>query len=187
VFSDADIEHELPSSDALGDAGNIIMLNGDVGTYYLRTRVELAYIQGRIFDLLHSSRARKITATERQGRVSRCRSMLSDWYRKMPPGFRQDVVVDGLPRRSAQLIAALYNTYLLSLFILHGLHQESKSLVMRVRSHAFGSQDQEPIQRLHPYSDCQNPLPAAWADCVESSRACLKLFTAVGQTDYYVW
>jgi hypothetical protein len=187
VFSDADIEHELPCSDALGDAGNIFMLNGKVGVYYLRTRVELAYIQGRIFDLLHSPRARKITTTERQGRVSRCRDMLSDWYRKMPPGCQQGAVLDSLPRRSAQLIAALYNSYLLSLYILHGLHQESESLVMRVRSHAFGCQDQERSQRLHPYSDCENPLPSAWADCVESSRACLKLFTAAGQTDYYVW
>ncbi|KAI0415267.1 hypothetical protein F5X98DRAFT_346968 [Xylaria grammica] len=84
---------ELPGLGSKDRMGMLTSSTGGISVNYLRKRVELARIQGRVYDILYSRRSHLLTPDQRLNNISLVAHMLSEWRGTIPaellihPGF----------------------------------------------------------------------------------------------------
>ncbi|KAF5667353.1 transcriptional regulator [Fusarium denticulatum] len=189
---DEDIDISLPVLAPPDSVGLIWTQNGQVHFNYHRRRVELAYIQGKVYDLLYSNRSSKVTAQERQRRVSRLQCMLDQWYERIPNVFHIEHVAATVGPSQLVQMTKMHHAFLLTEVMIHGIYSHNAEWVKRISSFSratitcvgnlenrgFGAgkcQDQAP------------PLPEGWNHCVDVSRGCMKLFQEATPTECLIW
>ncbi|KAF4955580.1 hypothetical protein FGADI_4415 [Fusarium gaditjirri] len=118
---DEDIDISLPVLAPPDSVGLIWTQNGQVHFNYHRRRVELAYIQGKVYDLLYSNRSNKVTAQERQRRVSRLQSMVDQWYERIPTVFHIEHVAATVGPSQLVQMAKMHHAFLLTEVMIHAL------------------------------------------------------------------
>ncbi|KAF4503214.1 NADH oxidase [Fusarium agapanthi] len=118
---DEDIDISLPVLAPPDSVGLIWTQNGQVHFNYHRRRVELAYIQGKVYDLLYSNRSSKATAQERQRRVSRLQSMLDQWYERIPNVFHIEHVAATVGPSQLVQMTKMHHAFLLTEVMIHAL------------------------------------------------------------------
>ncbi|WQF89165.1 hypothetical protein CDEST_14179 [Colletotrichum destructivum] len=183
---DADIDLALPELYPNDGAGIIAAKNGSEFNFF-RARVELSHIAGKVYDLLYSTRARKVSRQESQSRVTRLEEMLESWYDKIPAEFRLDSVLQNIDALPAVHMSLVYHHYFVVVVMTHGIYSHDADWVHRISSYcrtAMRDLDGVPVAA----SLKQNaPLPDGWDKCVELSRRCMKLFAESPMTDCSIW
>ncbi|KAH8897892.1 hypothetical protein GQ53DRAFT_837647 [Thozetella sp. PMI_491] len=187
AFLDADIEHGLPEITPEDGAATLSSTSGTATMNFLHTWVHLAYVQGRIYDLLCTTQARRATAEEKRKRLSRVQGMLSRWRRSIPPEFDLDLLVGGQTGMQAQQILAMCYTHLMCHFIIYDINENHDFLVERIRTVTGGRVSVEDDDGDDPYHPITLATFTGWDMCVSLSRACLKASYATGDTDYFIW
>lgn len=189
---DHDIDVALPSQSPKDGAGLVWTKDGQTSFNYHRMRVELAHIQGKVYDLLYSNRAVRIKgAVERQQRVARLQGMLDRWYARVPVMFQIDHVASMVGPGELLQLTKMHHAFLLAEVMTHGIYSHDANWIKRISSFsrtimrdmmtsckkfsASGNRDQPP------------PLPDGWNKCVELSRGCMKLFQEAYPTECLVW
>ncbi|KAM0247753.1 hypothetical protein ACHAQJ_009714 [Trichoderma viride] len=190
VQNDDDIDIPLPPVVSPDGTGVISTLDGRNHFNHFRHRIDLAYIQGKIYNLLYSSRAAKTKGEERKRRISHLQAMLDLWYQRIPAAFHIEHVASTVSPGSLVQMTKMHHEYLLSEVMTHGIYSRSadwigklstvsRLAIQDITSHCAaapdGSKDQAP------------PLPAGWTKCVEVSRGCMKLFQETVPTECLVW
>ncbi|KAK7975666.1 hypothetical protein PG989_014129 [Apiospora arundinis] len=149
--------------------------------HYLRARVQLAFIEGQIYDGLYSVRSLKKTPEQRRQEVARLDALLATWGRfSLPPSPDQDVhqqftADDGDYRGDNCMAASLNHTYLFCLFSLHGLYSwesvwvQNIDILGRTALENFSNKSEKCMHSLQP------PIPDAWNKCVLASRRSVQL------------
>lgn len=179
VQIDGDIDLDLPSSlpsDEDDTAGIIINAQGDASMNYFLARVQLANIQGGVYDCLYSTRARMRTPEERSVARNSIVIALGEWQASVPPEFSPNVVASSTSKSPAN--AGF-------LCILH-----SSSLLCRTlvdRSHAW---DEQWVKAVRNYSDgAESPqLPSDWGALVHQARGYMILFEKCWSEDsWFKW
>lgn len=183
---DADIDLALPELYPNDGAGIIAAKNGSEFNFF-RARVELSHIAGKVYDLLYSTRARKVSRQESQSRVTRLEEMLESWYGKIPAEFRLESVLQNIDALPAVHMSLVYHHYFVVVVMTHGIYSHDADWVHRISSYcrtAMRDLDGVPVAA----SLKQNaPLPDGWDRCVELSRRCMKLFAESPKTDCSIW
>lgn len=101
--------------------------------HYLRARVQLAFIEGQIYDKLYSVRSLKETQEERRHQVARLDALLDTWRRSsLPPVFVHQGARYAVDNSDNNLAATLNYTYLFCLFSLHGLYSQDSVWVRNI-------------------------------------------------------
>ncbi|CEI66325.1 hypothetical protein FVEN_g4288 [Fusarium venenatum] len=182
--NDEDIDIPLPTIAPADSAGLIWTQNGQVHFNYHRRRVELAYIEGKVYDLLHSNRASRITPQERKRRVAHLQSMLDQWYERIPQAFHIEHVAATVGPSQLVQMTKMHHAFLLTEVMIHGIYSYNKDWQKRISS--FGREtisggDQNGANKE------QAPLPEGWNQCVDVSRGCMKLFQEATPTECLVW
>jgi hypothetical protein len=167
-------------------AGMLYTIDGSVKLNHFLMRVELSHIEGKVYDLLYSTRSKKVTPQERLLRVQRLESILSQWRAKIPGQFQLDLVSQTVPASAMIHMTMLFHCYLTSLVMVHGIYSHDADWVQRISTYGrvtIGDCDDTTgsCQRQLP------PLPSGWQKCVETSRACMRLFGDAPQTDCTIW
>ncbi|KAM5353584.1 hypothetical protein ACJ41O_000234 [Fusarium nematophilum] len=190
---DDDVDIALPTLAPTDSAGLIWTQNGQVHFNYHRRRVELAHIQGKIYDLLYSNRASKVRGQERQRRVVRLQSMLDQWYDRIPAVFHIEHVASTVGPSQLVQMTKMHHAFLLAEVMTHGIYSHSADWVMRISSisRAAISNMKNPPDGFGS-ANCNGekappPLPEGWSRCVEISRGCMKLFQESSPTECLVW
>ncbi|KAF9871413.1 hypothetical protein CkaCkLH20_11060 [Colletotrichum karsti] len=176
IHQDVDIDVDLPDQTPPDNAGIIVGFSGQVFNYF-RCRVQLAYIQGKIYSMLISVRAMKLPEAERQQNMERLRQMLENWEKTIPEEFK------------VQTVAAIVSTeYLRYLCLLHYTH-----LQLIATTHYADSHHLEWLQEILNCSKRQAPqilpeafaeqLPTCWEKLVEEARTCMHLYAATPEND----
>ncbi|KAL3607654.1 hypothetical protein FPOAC2_02641 [Fusarium poae] len=182
--NDEDIDIPLPTIAPVDSAGLIWTQNGQVHFNYHRRRVELAYIEGKVYDLLHSNRASRITPQERQRRVARLQSMLDQWYERIPQAFHIEHVAATVGPSQLVQMTKMHHAFLLTEVMIHGIYSYNKDWQKRISS--FG-RDKISGADQNGINNEQAPLPEGWNQCVDVSRGCMKLFQEATPTECLVW
>lgn len=171
VQQDDDIDLDLPLPSRVdGDDRNTLV--GDVSTEsgnahmnYFLCRIQLAVIEGGIYDYLLSTRSKKRSLTEREGAVDSVRSALKQWKATVPPEF------------GATAAARTLSSEMLPFFrILHACSLSCAALIAQASacvSHWVSE------VRLHARVGTKPRLAAHWHKLVEEGRDLLLLFEAV--------
>ncbi|KAI5923140.1 fungal-specific transcription factor domain-containing protein [Camillea tinctor] len=185
---DSDVDIDLPGSD-LDECANCFQSpDGLSSLHYLRARVKLANIQGRVYDYLFSNRSKKQPADTRQKSVMYLDRLLDQWQRAIPVSLRLEYVTKSLEKAPLLHMVTLYQTYTLCLALTHGLYSldapwlKSLGNLAALSLESFDSQSSVCMVGQLP------PLPYAWEKCVATSRGCLEILSNEGHLDiYHVW
>ena len=169
----ADIDLDLPSENPLDGAGDVFSIDGSVRVNFFRTRLWLAHIQGRVFELLFASRAARISAEDRRARVAFLHQQLHNWKQALPAEMHADAVADNVDRSALFWLCMMHFSYLGCLVMVHGIWSHDadwrKRLVLTERG------------------ETAPPLPSGWENCVDASRACMCLMSRMHLSDASVW
>ncbi|KAF0635507.1 hypothetical protein FPSE5266_01975 [Fusarium pseudograminearum] len=182
--NDEDIDIPLPTIAPADSAGLVWTQNGQVHFNYHRRRVELAYIEGKVYDLLHSNRASRITPQERQIRIARLQSMLDQWYERIPQAFHIEHVAATVGPSQLVQMTKMHHAFLLTEVMIHGIYSYNKDWQKRISS--FG-RDTISGGDQNGTGKEQAPLPQGWNQCVDVSRGCMKLFQEATPTECLIW
>ncbi|KAI0134482.1 fungal-specific transcription factor domain-containing protein [Xylariales sp. AK1849] len=122
VQLDIDIDLDLPGSAGANGEGELRSLDGLSRFNYFRAKVQLAHLQGKIYDNLYSVRSRKLTPDERKQRVIQLDTMVDEWRRTIPTPLQLEHMAQSLARAAVVHMTVLQHQYLLNLVMIHGLY-----------------------------------------------------------------
>ncbi|KAK4165571.1 fungal-specific transcription factor domain-containing protein [Cladorrhinum sp. PSN259] len=184
---DADIDQDLPSPDPADGMGDIFTLNGKVRVNYLRLRVRLAHIHGRIYDLLYSTRSSKISKVERQARVVRLSYLLENWRSSVPVEMQPGMMGDHLGRMGLVFMASMHCSYVACMIMVHGVWSYQAEWVKKVSSYSQIALKDNDTEGARCCTLQNPPLPSAWKRCVQIARECLRMISKIPQSDGNIW
>ncbi|KAH6667824.1 fungal-specific transcription factor domain-containing protein, partial [Halenospora varia] len=193
VQHDADIDVPLPIMILSDGTGLISTKDGHSQLEFFRLRLDLAYIEGKIYDLLYSTRSIKVQGPDRQRRVTSLQVMLDRWYARIPAAFQMDRVSTTVSNANMlEMITGLYHTYLICITSTHGIYSAQAEWMRKVDSLSrvaiqdFALAMHGP--RVMTFMQNQDPpLPDAWDHCVDISRGSMKLFQDISPTEGLIW
>ncbi|GKT51416.1 fusaridione A cluster transcription factor fsdR [Colletotrichum spaethianum] len=183
---DADIDLALPEPHPDDGTGVMAAKNGSKFSYF-RARVELSHIAGKVYDLLYSTRARKVSKQESQSRVTRLEEMLENWHRNIPSEFQKEAMLQNIDALPAVHMSLLYHNYFVVTIMTHGIYSHDADWVQRISSYSRTTMRDLDGATVAACSDQNAPLPSGWAKCVELSRGCMKMFVESPKTDCSIW
>ncbi|PCD24835.1 hypothetical protein AU210_013950 [Fusarium oxysporum f. sp. radicis-cucumerinum] len=175
---DEDIDLDFPMSFSTvisGDssAGLVTSIDGSTTMDYFLARVQLASIQGDIYDHLYSTRAWKRTPEERRLKRENIVHALNNWKASVPSDFRAaDVITTTSNNPSVgAFFCILHTNSLLSLMLITRAHAWDEQWVGVLRDHGRG------VGTLQ--------LPSDWNSLVGQARDFMILFEYV--VPRYCW
>ena len=189
VQADADIDLDLPSEHPSDDAGSVYTIDARTRVNFLRLRLRLAYIQGRVYDLLFATRAAKITLHERRARITFLHSQLEQWRRTIPPELQANVVVNHVNRAALSWLCMMHFSYLGCLVMIHGIWSFDAEWRKRLTTKYDNNDDSIATngQNSDLTAPTPPPLPRGWRNCVLMSRNCMAMVPEMPLSDCSVW
>ena len=177
IQADDDINLDIASlgaarwdnKEAKDHAGTIITKDGMIKMDYLAVRVQLAAIQGAVYDYIYSTRSRNRTPAERSHALQSVSDALEDWKASIPSEFSALSTPGKIAPTALRFLGALHATSLACTTLIH-------------RAHAW---DVEWVSSLNRYSLQGIPpkMPTIWDTLVVEARGLLVLYSAVGTMD----
>ncbi|KAH6655749.1 fungal-specific transcription factor domain-containing protein [Truncatella angustata] len=181
---DDDLDVDLPAED--GD-GLIVSEDGLVKFNFFRARIQLAHLQGKIFDTLYSVRSKRLSPEDRRKHVTQLDIMLEKWHQTIPVPFQLENMQRSLHRMNHSHMAILHHLHLMCLVFVHGLYSLESGWIQ-----AIGAYGQAVLANMDNNTDIcmrkmQPPMPSAWAKCVRASRGSIRLFLFEPQHTCSLW
>jgi hypothetical protein len=179
VQSDDDIDLDLPAPAPTefqpDDAtlGIVTSADGIAHMNFFLSRIQLAVIQGGVYDYLYSTRAQKRIPEERSTALESLRSALAQWKTSIPPEFTATAAITRLPPDLLRFFRMLHATSLACTALITQASSCNTAWVGAVRSHARSGT----IPSLAP----------CWQDLLEDSRELLTLFEAAPVKDSWTF
>ncbi|KAF2648394.1 hypothetical protein K491DRAFT_642581 [Lophiostoma macrostomum CBS 122681] len=122
---DDDVDLELPSPEPFHcqlteglshetgfGSGIIVTTDGSAEMNYFATRIQLAVIEGGVYDYLYSTRSKKRTIEERSHALDTISSALEAWKASIPMEFSARMASDAVSPTVLQLLAVMHCTSL---------------------------------------------------------------------------
>ena len=178
---DNNIHVDLPPASPEDGFGNVCTLDGMAVLNHLRTRAQLAHIQGQVYDCLCTPEARMMPLLESSKVAHRLNIMLRNWHSSIPPEFQVGAIASSMARGHLFHIATLHLMYLECWLIVHGIYPSNADCMMRITQYSRGRIDQSTTPSQLP------PQSETWLECVDQCRACLKLSLLSEVTEYAMW
>ncbi|KAH6989595.1 hypothetical protein BKA56DRAFT_476671 [Ilyonectria sp. MPI-CAGE-AT-0026] len=186
---DGETDVELPEEDPEDGVGVLHSTKNNARFNYLRARVQLAFIEGKAYDVLYSRKAQNLSPQQRLASISRIEHLLYDWHKKIPQEFQDAETVGKLPRMDIQTIMNLYYRHLECLFRIHSVFLFDDVWLNRVNCYLSPTV----IEIREDEADGEvvrsnlAPLPSGWGECVKYCRYCLRLANLGKPTEYSFW
>jgi len=182
VQIDDDINLELPSSTVLqhnedrskldssdGTLGVMSTADGTVKMNYLTARIQLAAVQGAVYNYIYSTRSRKRSPEERSHALQSVASALEQWKAFIPSEFMASAGSRRVAPAMLRFLRTLHSTSLACTTLIYQAHAWDVEWVASIRR--YGSQGIQPL------------LPPKWEVLVGEARDLLVLFGALGEFD----
>lgn len=184
VQREADIDLESPSAEPEDGAGIVTDADGKSAFNFLRCRVQLAWIQGEIYDFMVATRTGAMDDYQRGENIARLNYMLDDWISSIPPPFRPSSVLQAGQPNLCRSFAILYSTHLACRTQVYRAHAMESHWMQSLRS--FG----RTVTQQGHIVPAPLPTPSLqdWEKLVVESRGYMRLFWDVEQRDQgFIW
>lgn len=180
VQLETDIDLELPSFEPEDGAGLVFTADHSSSFNFFRARVQLARIQGKVYELMLSVTAKNLDSYQRGENMARLHYMLDNWATQIPPQFRPNAILGTCEPGSFRNLGILYAT-----------HLSCRTQVCR--AHIMETQWLESLQDFGKKPMQQRIiepvlLPQGWQVFVTESREYMGLFMGIERKDpAFVW
>ncbi|KAJ4138558.1 hypothetical protein NW768_002401 [Fusarium equiseti] len=178
VQVDDDIDLDLPVQllgidNSGSQLGIVTTIEGNSKMNYLLARIQLASIQGDVYDHLYSTRASKRTPEERRISREKIIKSLDLWKATVPVEFNGANVMETTSNNpsTAAFLCILHTRSLLCMTLITQAHAWDKQWVVGIRDHGRGTSLLE--------------LPIEWATMIEDARNYMILYEQLHQK--YNW
>lgn len=179
VQLDDDIDLELPcplSTNNDEDGGIVVAADGRARMDFFLARVQLANIEGGVYDCLYSTRAVNRSPEERSIARESIVSALEEWRASIPPEFGAGVVASTTRNNPANrgFFFVLHSISIQCITLVNQAHAWDQQWVAGLRDHGRG------FRALQ--------LPPGWYDLVRQAREFMILFGESWSSDvWYRW
>lgn len=192
MLLDADISIPFDAHSSSNKTGIIWSSDGRSQLNIFHHRLELARIEGQVYDLLYSSQSMKLDTLERQSRVEILKKTLDHWYERIPPAFAIENVSTAIGDAELLQLTHLYHIYLSCLVSIHGIWSRKADWMRRIGSLGRAAIEDFATAVYGPkVATCieTQDLPHldAWNHCVHVSRSSLRLFHETPLTSCLIW
>ncbi len=179
VQLDDDIDLALPCSSPTENeedgstAGIVVTADGKAQMNFFLVRVQLASIEGGVYDCLYSTRAVNRSPEERSLARESIYRALDEWQASIPPEFGATVVASSTSNNPANrcFFCILYSTSLQCVTLVNQTHAWEQQWMAGLRDHGSGTRALQ--------------LPSGWDGLVRQARDFMTLFSEVWSSD--VW
>jgi hypothetical protein len=190
--SDNDIDLPLPPISPPDGLGLIWALDGRNVMNFFRLRIELAHIQGNVYDLLYSNRAARIDEPERHRRTTQVQAKLNRWYERIPTVFRIERVSSNVGPVELIQITKMHHGHLIAKVMAQGFYSQDADWIKGTGSPSTITMDdlvltQYQFGAARGNTNQAPPSPSGWEELVQISRGCMELFHTANQLDDLVW
>ena len=181
---DDDINLDLPSPTILqhnleqGEINNnddaigvITAVDGTLKMNYFTARIQLATVEGGVYDYIYSTRSRKRSPEERSRALQSVACALEQWKSSIPPEFNALAGSRRVAPSMLRFLGVLHSTSLACTTLTNQAHAWDVEWIASIRR--YGSQGIEPL------------LPPKWEVLVGEAHDLLVLFGAIGETDHW--
>ncbi|GKT40374.1 fusaridione A cluster transcription factor fsdR [Colletotrichum spaethianum] len=175
IHQDSDIDVDLPSIKPPDNAGLIFSLSGQVFNFF-RSRIQLAFIEGKLYSMLMSLRALKLSEHERGQNTVRIRMMLENWQKAIPTEFQPHLVAGTVSTEYLRYLSLMHYTHLQLVATTHHADSHHMAWMQEILN---CSQNQSPSVQ----SDLTARLPSCWDKLVAQARTCMHLYAATPEND----
>jgi hypothetical protein len=175
--TDSDIDIELPGSGGDDSTGLLYSVDGRSQLHLFRLKVQLAYLEGKIYDMLLSNRSRKLTPEARQQAVTHISQLLERWKQSIPGPLQLENMSGNLLSGPLVHMTVVYQTYLMCLTMTHGLYANDSPWL-----NALGGLGSDLLRTFNPQGRMSmegtaSSTQVAWERCVGTSRAILNILS----------
>ncbi|KAK0703939.1 hypothetical protein B0T26DRAFT_733325 [Lasiosphaeria miniovina] len=185
------------NSSVNSNSGNIAPSGATTWFNLFRGRIQLAQIQGQVYDWVYSVRAERMTADERQAYRDRLSGALLAWKHAIPDDLQPERLFPAARGDHATLrhLTTMHFAYYHCMFMTHQVDSHDRNWVKKLtdysRMYAADAPDGFNQGILGSDNDgpggggekLVSPLPASWALVVDSARRCMELFRLLDQAD----
>ncbi|KAI1468023.1 fungal-specific transcription factor domain-containing protein [Daldinia caldariorum] len=184
IQCDYDIDLDLPE-----DNGNYLQsIDGSSQLNYLRARVQLAYLEGKIYDDLLSNRSSRISLEARQERVTHLDGLLNRWVQTIPEPMQLEKITETVAKAPLSHLILLYHTYLICYTTINGLYSLSSPWMKAVNGVSGAVLRSFETRAGSSCAKHQQPLlPRFWDTCVRASRGCLNILNNKRYSGCNLW
>ncbi|KAI8680505.1 Zn(2)-C6 fungal-type domain-containing protein [Fusarium keratoplasticum] len=180
IQREMDIDLEWPSSDPQDGAGFFTGADGVSSFNFFLSRVQLAQIQGEIYNAMYSTSSRGLSSHEKLEKVAVLRYRLDDWFSRVPQQFRPEAILSVGEVHSCRCFGVLFATHLFCRISIYQVHVMETRWLQTLQT--FG---REAVQGelVSPA-----PSPVGWHGLVNECREYMKLFAGIEQKDpAFIW
>lgn len=181
---DDDINLDMPSPTVLQCEGDMSMINntyssmgvitttdGIVKMNYLTACIQLAAVEGGVYDYIYSTRSRKRSPDERSRALQSVAHALEQWKASIPTEFNASACSERVAPGVLHFLGTLHSTSLACTTLINQAHAWDTEWIASIRR--YGRQGIAPL------------LPPKWEVLVGEARGLLVLFGVLGET--YRW
>ncbi|KAI1161232.1 fungal-specific transcription factor domain-containing protein [Nemania serpens] len=179
---DSDIDLDLPPFHAKDDlTGFIFAADGHTKMNFFRARIELANIQGRVYDCVYSTAAQSSGAEETSRKAACILQMLDKWGSRIPFEFQAATLSQSCVSTLSRYFCILYATRL------------SCRALLSFGSASDSYHYSEWMKRLQEYGSKiaagqvvqHAPIPRGWQELADASREYMRLYETVTLIDTF--
>jgi hypothetical protein len=149
--------------------GVITTTDGTAKMNYFTARIQLAAVEGGVYDYIYSTRSRKRSPEERSRALQSVACALEQWKASIPSEFDAGVASRRVAASMLRFLGALYSTSLACKTLINQAHAWDVEWIASIRR--LSRQGIEPL------------LPPKWEVLVGEARDFLVLSGALGETD----
>ncbi|KAJ3464941.1 hypothetical protein MRS44_005599 [Fusarium solani] len=180
IQREMDIDLEWPSADPQDGAGLFISADSTSSFNFFLSRIQLAQIQGEIYDAMYSTNSRSLSTQEKIEKTAGLRYRLDDWFSRVPQQFRPEVVLSVGEVHLCRYSGVLFATHLFCRISICQVHIMETRWLQTLQD--FGRE----AVRGEVVSPAPSPL--GWHELVKECREYMKLFASILQKDpAFIW
>ncbi|KAM0268763.1 hypothetical protein ACHAPA_004688 [Fusarium lateritium] len=172
--NERDISIDWPSASPGDEAGMIYTSDGTFSFNFFLSRVQLAHIQGQIYEATQAPFSPASDVHVRLEKVAQVHRMLDNWYASIPPPFLPDAIVQAREVSIYRPLGVLYASHLACRSLLCKTHAMEWQWLSSLQD--FGRKAADGIV-TSPH------LPVGWTELVYESRQYINLFASIEPKD----
>ncbi|KAI1814445.1 hypothetical protein GGS20DRAFT_413211 [Poronia punctata] len=186
--NDDDIDLDLPGVQGDDTASLVFSADGLSQLNLFRVRVQLAHLEGKIYDMLLSNRSKRLTPEDRRKAVMHIDALLEQWRQSIPTPFQLENMWGNLMSGPLVHMTVVYQTYLMCLTMTHGLYANDSPWMK-----ALGCLGSDLLRTFDPRASASmdgnfsSPNSVVWEKCVGTSRAILNILSYQSFGGCNVW
>ncbi|KAJ2899166.1 fungal specific transcription factor domain-containing protein [Zalerion maritima] len=190
LLRDEDIDVDLPALDPEDGAGVVVSCDGNAKFNILRSRIQIAWVQGKIYDWICSARAARTPLAQRVQLTQKLEKVLQEWKNGVPSPFLPENVTSETDPGTLRFFMILHWEHFMCQAMIRGTHIHNRPWLLRLAGNASSLMTtyfRELGKNVTPEAGERSYLPVMrWDSLIQGTRECMKMTKDIDPIDKHL-